>query len=214
MNSGSFMSALRAATCGLGSLFYSGTFLPDAVQQAPIVYIRVALPCLGLLVATLSLFFAQWRRRYILFCCNWSLLIFWASVTGEHHRFFAAAGALIAGVWTIMMTDKRAADAGDTRDLYLRLSAWGIPGSLLFSMVVFLLFPSENPLVQAGTVLWLITFFVYWSGMRKFELPKKQGDEPQWTWRNSLALSLTVAGAGLLAGAKYFPELITQVWGR
>jgi len=213
-NSGSFMSAIRSGVCGLGSLFYSATFLPGTAKEAPFVFIRVGLPLLGLAVATLSLFFRQWRRRYILFCCNWSVFVFWAAITGEAPRFYAAVAAFIAGVWTIMMTNRRAADASDTRDLYLKLSAWGVPGSLMFSMIVFALFPSESLLVREGSVLWLVTFFVYWSGLRKFELPKKQGEASAWTWRNSLALSITIAGAGLLAGAKYFPEIITQVLGQ
>jgi hypothetical protein len=213
MNSGSFMSALRAAACGVGSLFYSSVFLPEAAKQPPFVFTQVALPCLALIVAVMSLFLKQWRRRYILFGCNWSLFVFWAGLSGEQYRFYAALGALVAGVWTIMMTDKKNVDPTDTKDLYLKLSGWAVPGSFLFSMMIFVLYPSTNELIKQGSAVWLLSFFVYWSGLRHFEFPKKGSSLPIWSWRNSLALAITVAGAGTLAGIKYFPLLMEQLWG-
>jgi hypothetical protein len=212
-NAGSFMTALRIACVGIGSLFYASVFLPEIARQAPFNLMFVALPVIAVAASLFAIFLKHWRRRQILFCCNWSLFIFWASITGEKGRFFAALGALVAGVWSVMMTDRNEATASQPWDLYLKLSAWGLPGSLLFTMIVFVLSPSTDVLVGQGSALWLISFFIFWSGLRGFKFsPEEKNKETSFTWRSRLAVVVTLFGASLLAGARILPNLLSEIW--
>ncbi len=212
-NAGSFMSALRIACAGLGTLFYSSVFIPEIARQHPFNLMNIVLPAIAAIVALFSIFLKHWRRRQILFYCNWSLFIFWAALSGETFRFYAAIGALVAGVWTIMMTDHESANPQNQRELYLKLSTWGVPGSFLFTIIIFALSPTTDDLVRQGSALWLLSFFIYWSGLRSFVFQKERTtSKPEWDWRRSLALVVTLVGASLLAGIRVLPGIFSEIW--
>jgi hypothetical protein len=214
MNAGSFMSALRLASVGLCVLFYCHIFLPDIAHQVPFKLFYLALPALGALIAIVSLFLQHWRRRQILFYCNWSIFVFWTALSGEPVRFFAAIGALIAGVWSIMMTGRETIGSNKPRDLYLKLSVWGVPGSFLFTMIVFSLAPSTDVYVRQGSAIWLLNFVVFWVGLFRFSLPISSDDSAQepTSLRKNVAVIVTILGASLLSGMKVLPEIMNQIW--
>jgi len=211
---GSFMSALRVACSGLGCLFYCSVFLPEIARRAPFNLMYVGLPIFALLVSLGAVFLKHWRRRQTLFFCNWSLFIFWAALSGESFRFYAAIGALIAGVWTIMMADRDAANPENYRELYLKLSAWGVPGSFLFTIIIFALGPSSDELVRQGSAIWLLSFFIYWSGLGgfSFSTSKTPNKGALNGWHRRLAFVVTLLGASLIAGIRILPEIFSEVW--
>ena len=212
-HSGSFMAAMRSASSGIICLYYSTTFLPGISSEKPFIYFQVILPLIGLAIALFGAFFEEIKKRYILFCAGWSLFIFWAELSGEPLKIYAAVGATISGAWAIMMTNKRNSSSSDGREVFLKLSGWGIPGSILFSFILLTLLHSESVLAQRGSVIWLLSFFVYWAGLTWAKWDDAKMNEDSWTWRNSLALSVTIAGGGLLAGAKVFPSLVSALLG-
>jgi len=212
-NAGSFMSALRVACAGLGTLFYCSVFIPEVAHKYPFNLTNIVLPVFAVIVSVFSIFLKGWRRRQILFYCNWSLFIFWAALSGEPLRFYAAVGALVAGVWTIMMTHPENLYVQNQGELYLKLSAWGIPGSFLFTIIVFSLSPTTDELVRQGSALWLLSFFVFWSRLRGLVFSKeKASKEILWSWRQGLALIVTLIGASLLAGARVLPDIFSEIW--
>jgi hypothetical protein len=208
---GSFMSAIRASACGTISLYYCSTFLPGISANKPFTYVQIIFPIIGLLMAIFAAFFEEKKKSYIIFCAGWSLFIFWAALSTDPLKVYAAVGASVIGSWTIMMTNGPTPHPKMAREIFLKLSAWGIPGTALFSFIVFTLLHSENDLARMGSVIWLSSFLIYWWGVFKIEWADSEKISGPWTWRNSLALSITIAGGGLLAGAKIFPTLIRSL---
>jgi len=212
-NAGSFMSALRVACVGVGALFYCSVFVPNLAHQMPYNIMSVVLPGIAVLIALFSAFLNHWRRRQTLFFCNWSLFIFWEALSGEDFRLYAAIGALLGGAWTVMMTLRDEIDPENYKQLYLKLSAWGIPGSFLFTMIIFGISPSQDELLRRGSALWVLSFFIFWAGLRGFKIPKERPSaRPSWSWRESLALVVTLVGASLLAGVRILPTVFSDIW--
>jgi hypothetical protein len=188
-------------------------FIPEVAHKNPFNLMNIVLPTLAVIVSALSIFLKGWRRRQILFYCNWSLFIFWAALSGEALRFYAAVGALVVGVWTIMMTHPDDLRAQNQRELYLKLSAWGVPGSFLFTVIVFALSPTTDDLVRQGSALWLLSFFIFWSRLRGLVFSKEKASrEILWSWRQGLAFIVTLVGASLLAGVRVLPEIFSEIW--
>lgn len=212
-SAGSFMAGMRLACSGIGTLFYCNVFLPGIARQPPFDLAFIILPAIAVGFSFVAMLFPQWRRRQILFYCNWSVLIFWAALSGEPNRFYAALACLVGGVWTVMISDRYFEQGQNFRDLYLRLAGWAVPGSLLFTLVVFVLAPSSNAYVRGGCALWILNFFLYWAGIRRFSgLSSKIDKNIPWTWRHRLALFVTLVGASALAGIKSWPEILSQIW--
>lgn len=206
-----FVSACRSAVTGLACAFYTATFLPGIARQAPFDQLLIVIPSVGLMAALVSLLFRDRINRYLLFCCGWSLFVFWAALGGESDRFLAAVGASIAGSWSIMTT-RHHLQSGEPRRFFLNILGWGAPGSLMFSLLLYGLLPSGQNNIQAGAGIWLASFFIYWTGLM---LPDSEsGSKNQkWDWRGSLALSLTLLGGAVLGGVKLLPELLPVLIG-
>lgn len=206
-----FVSACRSAVTGVACAFYTATFLPGIAREPPFDQLLIVIPAIALMTALLSLLFQERINRYSLFCCGWSLFIFWAALGGESDRFLAAVGALIAGSWSIMTT-RHQLHTGEPRRFFLNLMGWGVPGSLMFSLFLYGLLPSGQKNIQLGSGLWLVSFFIYWSSLM---LPDSAGSVKnlKWDWRASLALSLTLLGGAILGGVKLLPEVLPVLIG-
>lgn len=211
--SGSLMSATRTALCGMTCLYYCSTFLPSLISVWPFSLMHMILPVGAIILATVSFFTKDLARRYIFFCANWSLFILWAALAAEPFRVFAACGGVIFGSWAVMMSNKRTRHPSNVKDIFLKLSGWGAPGTIVFSFIVFLLIPSEKLILRYGSVIWFFSFLIYWLSLLRLDWAQSEKDSIEWDWRNSLALGLNFASGALFAGIPYYSKVIDSFWG-
>ncbi|MDZ4677322.1 MAG: hypothetical protein SGI74_07395 [Oligoflexia bacterium] len=208
-----FMSATRSATSSIVSLFYCATFLPNLIHEAPFINIQLLVPVMGVCLAMLGFFLRKSRERYILFCSGWSLFILWTALSFEQNRIFAGIGGAVAGAWSTVIVSRAPIRGNDLRYIFLKISGWGIPGSILFTFILLGLLPSTNMNLRIGSVIWLLGFFIYWSGLVGNADSDRSTPEQSWGWRQSIALALTIASTALLSEPGMLARAMSVWWG-
>ncbi len=206
-----YFSAIRFGVCSTLTLYYATTFLPGEFNEDFFLVGRILLPILSILLALISFFEKKTSTKFTFFCSGWSLLIFWSSLSGEPARIYGALAAAIVVPWAICICKNKMFSDNPKRRI-LDLSAWAMPGSLLFAIAVFNLAPSNVWDLQTGASLWILAFLFHWGALAfaRGDSESKEGEE-QWSWNNSASLFMNLLGGAVLAFPRGLKELLDSL---
>jgi hypothetical protein len=202
------MSAVRLASCGLLGGYFVSAFQGQHSSRDLVQGLETVLPFLGLGLALFAFLLQQVRQRYLILGSVWSLFILWSALSGQFLAILCSLLATLVASWTILMSRMRSESTG-LGDLCLRLGVWGLPGSLMFSVMVLAFYASGADGISLSSV-WLVGFFLFWMTLSRDEGESLDVAVKQ-PWRQRLAVAICMLGgatfAFMPAGSKLAQDL-------